>query len=160
MKNPGGENLVRSCCILSVKCSATLASVAAPPSGARQVFGGADYPRHPSQVSSATPAHRCKSQDKCHRGVQDGERQGLWGGGGCDIPATHSAERAAPGVWLYTLERRQGGVASAPLRLYLWQSGCWSRVPSTPGANPLVAERAFPASDYWVAQGLPGVQKK
>ena len=39
-----------------------------------------------------------------------------------------------------------------------------SRIPgdclTPPGANPLLAERAFPTSDYGVAQGLPGVQKK
>ena len=38
-------------------------------------------------------------------------------------------------------------------------SGNW-RVPNPPGANPLVAERAFPTSDYWGRTGLPGVQKK
>ena len=29
-----------------------------------------------------------------------------------------------------------------------------SRVPSPPGANPLVAERAFPTSDYWGRTGV------
>ena len=33
------------------KCGVTLASVAAPPPGARQGFGGPTYPRHPSQVA-------------------------------------------------------------------------------------------------------------
>ena len=30
---------------------------------------------------------------------------------------------------------------------------CW-RVPNPPGANPLVAERAFPTSDYWGRTGV------
>ena len=28
------------------------------------------------------------------------------------------------------------------------------RVPNPPGANPLVAERAFPTSDYWGRTGV------
>ena len=34
------------------------------------------------------------------------------------------------------------------------------RVPNPPGANPLVAERAFPRVTIGVAGRLPGVQKK
>ena len=35
----------------------------------------------------------------------------------------------------------------------LWRALHW-RVPNPPGANPLVAERAFPTSDYWGRTGV------
>ena len=82
------------------KCSATLASVAAPPPGARQGFGGPNYPRHPTGVSRM-----------------------CWGGGGCscDTPATHpklqkELRRGCP----CNATRGGGGVASATLRLNQW----------------------------------------
>ena len=34
-----------------------------------------------------------------------------------------------------------------------WPGVDW-RVPNPPGANPLVAERAFPAGDYWGRTGV------
>ena len=48
------EGLIRN---LVSKCSATLASLAAAPPGARQGFGGPNYRRHPSQVAVLQPPH-------------------------------------------------------------------------------------------------------
>ena len=61
------------------KCSATLASVAAPPLGARQGFEGPSHARHSSQVTVLPPA---KSQDKRHRGLGMGYNKAFWGGEG------------------------------------------------------------------------------
>ena len=61
----------KSRCDLTVKCSVTLASVAAPPPGGRQGFGGGKIPAsdtpHVWQCYTTPP----KSQDKCYRGVRD-----------------------------------------------------------------------------------------
>ena len=49
------------------------------------------------------------------------------------------------------LEVKKGvpnGPFSATKSLVYWQ------VPNPPGANPLVAERAFPTSDYWGRTGV------
>ena len=54
------------------KCSATRCSVAAPPPGARQGFGGPCAPRHPTAGAG----------ERCDRA--------LWGGCSCDTPATLS----------------------------------------------------------------------
>ena len=54
----------------------TLASVAAPPLGARHGFGGPNYVRDTLAGGSATPPPPPKSQDKCYGGVRDGVRQG------------------------------------------------------------------------------------
>ena len=66
-----GEYLGRVLVNSVSKCSATLASVAAPPLGARQGFGGPNYPRHPLQVG----LHGMGAT-----GVRDGVRQGPLGG--------------------------------------------------------------------------------
>ena len=42
---------------------------------------------------------------------------------------------------------------SASIRPSLTHAFSW-RVPNPPGANPLVAERAFPTSDYWGRTGV------
>ena len=79
------------------KCSATLASVAAPPPE-RDRFRRSKLP--------ATP----------YKGVRDGVRQGHFGGGEgvAATPTTlETAERAATGVWSATVG--EGAVASAPL---------------------------------------------
>ena len=84
---------------LGGNCSATRYSVAAPPPGARQGFGGPMHPRHPPAVAE--------------RGAT-----GAFGGGGgsCNTPATHSELRNEPRQGCsYTVERDRGGVASAPL---------------------------------------------
>ena len=48
------------------KCSATLASAAARPPGARQDLGGPSYPRHPSQIAALHGLlPHPKSQGKC-----------------------------------------------------------------------------------------------
>ena len=80
------------------KCSAALASVAAPPSGVRQGFGG----------GCDTP-----------QGVRDGVREGPFGGpGGGGVAATplncgKSLDGGVATPWSAT-----GGVASAPLSLF------------------------------------------
>ena len=83
-------------------CSATRCSVAAPPPGARQGFGGPMHPRHPPAVAG--------------REVRQGSLN--LGGCSCDTPATHSELRNEPRQGCsYTVERDRGGcVASAPLR--------------------------------------------
>ena len=74
------------------KCSATLASVAAPHPGARQGFRGPNYPRHPTEGSAM------------------GCDMALWRGCSCDTPATHSKLRKEPRRRCsYTLERDKGG---------------------------------------------------
>ena len=77
-KKPKRLNLVS-------KCIATRRSVAAPPPGARQSFGGLIHLRHPSQASGK------------------GCERALLGGCSCDTPATH---------WKHQNEPRQGGVAT------------------------------------------------
>ena len=85
------------CCCLVSKCSATLASVAAPTPGARQGFRGPNRPRHPTGGSGMG----------CDRA--------LWRGCSCDTPATPSKLRKEPRRGCsYTLGR--GVVASVPLR--------------------------------------------
>ena len=76
------------------KCSATLASVAAPPPGARQGFGVPNYPRHPTGGSGMG----------CDRG--------LWGGVWLrhPTPATHSKLQKEPRRGCsYSLEREATG---------------------------------------------------
>ena len=88
------ESFTQSFCgPLVSKCSATLASVAAPPPGARQGFRGPNYPRHPTGRSGMG----------CDRA--------LWRGCSCDTPATHSKLRKEPRRGCsYTLELDRGGV--------------------------------------------------
>ena len=74
-------------CSLVRKYSARLASVAAPPPGARQGFGGANCPRHPSQVAVYTPPPP-RAKISATGGFQEGVRQGPLGGGGGGVAAT------------------------------------------------------------------------
>ena len=73
--------------------------IAATPPGARQGFGGPNYPRHPARGSGMG----------CDRAL-------CWGCS-CDTPATPSktAERAATGGVARPWSATGGGVASAPL---------------------------------------------
>ena len=74
------------------KCSATPARIAATPPGARQGFGGPNYPRHPTGGSGMG----------CDRA--------LCGGCSCDTLATPSKLRKEPRQGCsYTLERDSGG---------------------------------------------------
>ena len=94
------------------KCSATLASVAAPPPGARQAFGGPNCLRHPSQVAVLhRPLPRAKIGTTGGSGI--GCDRALWGGCSCDTLATHSK------LWKElrrgcscTVERDRGGGGS------------------------------------------------
>ena len=77
---------------LVAKRSATRHSVAAPPPGARQGFGGPVHLRHPSQASGM----------ECDRA--------LLGGCSCDTPATPWKQQNEPRQGCsYTLERDRGG---------------------------------------------------
>ena len=63
------------------KCSVTLASVAAPPPGVQQGFGGPNYPRHPRLAGgSATPRLPRAKISVIYRGVWDGVRRPFGGG--------------------------------------------------------------------------------
>ena len=90
--------------LLSVKCSATLASVAAPPPGAQQGFGGPNYPRHPTGgsgwgatgpfgggggVVAATPLRHTRNCGKsCDEVVATLERNGgVWRLRHLELPA-------------------------------------------------------------------------
>ena len=85
---------------LSSKCSATLSRIAAIPPGARQGFGGRNYPRYPTGGAGLG----------CDRAL-------WWRGCSCDTPAAPSKLQKEPRQGCsYTLERDKGaGVASAPL---------------------------------------------
>ena len=64
------------------KCSATLASVAAPAPGAREGFGGPNYLR--------------QCQENCYTDSGMGCDKALWWGCSCDTPATHWELRKEP----------------------------------------------------------------
>ena len=97
-------SLVRA---LVSKCSATLASVAAPPAGARRGCGGPspNCPRHPSQVGVLHPSPPQEPRQVLQGGAV-GCNRALWAKRG--TPLRHTQNCRKSDRW---------GVASAPLSL-------------------------------------------